>query len=133
MFRILGLLLLLPLCALAQSVETSSTSEVQPDSGTQTEIEEPAESLWGSAAVNCVTIGWLALLRVTAPASPWPPAAGSTAAPLPLVIADLRRHDGWSDNCSTNTGSNGAEEPSSGIPCGSQLSGRNAAWVVGGP
>ena len=45
MFRILGLLLLLPLCALAQSVETSSTSEVQPDSGTQTEIEEPAESL----------------------------------------------------------------------------------------
>ena len=31
MFRILGLLLLLPLCALAQSVETGNTTEVQPD------------------------------------------------------------------------------------------------------
>jgi phospholipase A1 len=45
MFQLLGLLLLLPLCALAQSVETSNTSDVQPDSGPQTEIEEPAESL----------------------------------------------------------------------------------------
>jgi phospholipase A1 len=45
MFRILSLLFLLPLCALAQSVETSNTTEVQSDSGTQTEIEEPTGSL----------------------------------------------------------------------------------------
>ena len=45
MFRILILLLLFPLCALAQSVETGNTTDVQPDSGTRTEIDEPVESL----------------------------------------------------------------------------------------
>jgi phospholipase A1 len=45
MLRIFGLLLLLPLAALAQSVESGSTVEVQPDSGVQSGIEAPAESL----------------------------------------------------------------------------------------
>ncbi|MDC1288323.1 phospholipase A, partial [Gammaproteobacteria bacterium] len=45
MLRILSLLLLLPLCALAQSTEPDTTIEVQPDGGTPTGIEEPAESL----------------------------------------------------------------------------------------
>ncbi len=45
MLRMLSLLFLVPLCAMAQSVETSTTIEVQSDSGTQTEIEEPNGSL----------------------------------------------------------------------------------------
>jgi phospholipase A1 len=45
MLRILGLLLLFPLGALAQSPESGTTIEVQPDNGSQTGIEVPAESL----------------------------------------------------------------------------------------
>jgi phospholipase A1 len=43
--RILGLLLLFPLCALAQSVETGTAIEVQPGSSTSSEIAEPTGSL----------------------------------------------------------------------------------------
>jgi len=43
--RILGLLLLFPLCALAQSVETDTAIEVQPGSSTSSEIAEPTGSL----------------------------------------------------------------------------------------
>ncbi len=45
MLRILSLLLLLPLWALAQSAETGNTTEVQPDGETRTEFDESAESL----------------------------------------------------------------------------------------